>query len=587
MSARLRRLAADWQEVQKDFATHKNISVTPIAGDPPEKYNVTYLVNGIFLLPDGRIETLGRHEVEITLHADYPRYKPICKINTPIWHPNFRDGEVCIGDIWGAGESLSDIIINIGNMIQYKSWNSYSPLSFDAAKWAIENQHLFPVGTTDLYITESHSANENVSIDVFDTHETGTQTDAESSHAKIVVTEASHELEPSVKTKTNDTDFDITAEELAGIEFVPSVNRMQTIQGSLVRSKRIDFRTILAKGILWACIGAIFGYAFSEIWQNFSNRGVLILRVMNQQELADWRQYQLDNFAYLDNYLESAELTRLYNRIDLSEKEIKDYNEFSGRLYVGIWTMLFSLGLALFLGLGEGIYYGSKENALRFALIGTCISVLLGLISGYMAQVFYETYLNDESSNLASSLIRGVSWAMMGLGIGLSAGLIKPELRRLFFCTVGGLAGGFLGGFVFNYIFPIISLGTNDDGIVPRFVGLLITGLLIGLGIGLLEQVAKQAWLKVIRGDFEGKEYLVFAGTTSIGNNGKNTIVLFKDKLVGAHHCDIVQEGSRYVLVDKGTTTGTTVNGMRTTRHILRQGDAIAVGNSVLVFNTK
>ena len=52
-------------------------------------------------------------------------------------------------------------------------------------------------------------------------------------------------------------------------------------------------------------------------------------------------------------------------------------------------------------------------------------------------------------------------------------------------------------------------------------------GILIGVGVGLLEQFAKAAWLKVIRGEFEGKEYLVFAGTTSIGNNGKNTIVLF------------------------------------------------------------
>ena len=88
-------------------------------------------------------------------------------------------------------------------------------------------------------------------------------------------------------------------------------------------------------------------------------------------------------------------------------------------------------------------------------------------------------------------------------------------------------------------------------------------------------------------GEFEGKEYLVFAGTTSIGNNGKNTIVLFKDKLVGPHHCDINLEGSKYVLPDCGTPMGTIVNGQKTTRHVLKQGDAIAIGNSVLVFNTK
>ena len=129
--------------------------------------------------------------------------------------------------------------------------------------------------------------------------------------------------------------------------------------------------------------------------------------------------------------------------------------------------------------------------------------------------------------------------------------------------------------------------GIDDTGTGARAVGIIIMGLLIGLGIGLLEQFAKQAWLKVVRGEFEGKEYLVFAGTTSIGSSGKNTIVLFKDKLVGPHHCDIVLEGGQYVIVDRGTPMGTIVNGQKVMRHVLRQGDAISVGNSVLVFHTK
>lgn len=86
MTARERRLMSDYEQVKKDFAGHKNIIITPVGDIPPEKYHVTYFVNGIYLLPDGKIETLGRHEVDIILHADYPRYKPICKISTPIWH---------------------------------------------------------------------------------------------------------------------------------------------------------------------------------------------------------------------------------------------------------------------------------------------------------------------------------------------------------------------------------------------------------------------------------------------------------------------------------------------------------------------
>ena len=194
----------------------------------------------------------------------------------------------------------------------------------------------------------------------------------------------------------------------------------------------------------------------------------------------------------------------------------------------------------------------------------------------------YASMLGDEPSDIAAAFVRGLGWAIMGLGIGVAVGLIKPEKKRMLYCALGGLAGGFIGGFLFNYVCDVIP---ND--VVARGVAIVIMGLLIGLGVGLLEQFAKQAWLKVIRGEFEGKEYLVFAGTTSIGNNGKNTIVLFKDKLVGPHHCDIVLEGSKYVLHDCGTPMGTVVNGNRTTRHILRQGDAIAIGNSVLVFNTK
>ena len=206
----------------------------------------------------------------------------------------------------------------------------------------------------------------------------------------------------------------------------------------------------------------------------------------------------------------------------------------------------------------------------------------MGFISGYLAQWMYSAMLGDDPSLFASSLIRGIGWAVMGIGIGLAVGLIKPEKKRILFCVLGGLIGAFIGGFLFNYVCEIIP---ND--VVARAVAIVIMGGLIGVGVGLLEQFAKQAWLKVIRGEFEGKEYLVFAGTTSIGNNGKNTIVLFKDKLVGPHHCDIVLEGSKYVLVDCGTPMGTIVNGMKTSRHVLKQGDAIAIGNSVLVFNTK
>ncbi len=559
MTARMRRLASDWEQVKKDFTGHKNITVTPIEGQPPERYRVTYFVNGIYLLPDGRIETLGRHEIEISLHADYPRYKPVCKILTPIWHPNFRDGQICIGDIWGAGESLSDIIINIGDMIQYKSWNSYSPLSAEAAQWAMDNKYLFPVGNIDLYVADYASAKDTVEIDLMEDNNRdieGQSNSPESVNPTFTVSGAASDV---AEEETDKNDFEITAEELAGIEFIPTSQRMQTVShGGTVKGQKVNFKTVFMKGLLWALIGGAVGFILQEALDGSTDTEAIL----------EWMGYN-----------------GIYGLLDLDIDIAVSIIARAGRISSAIFSALIACGLGLFMGLGEGVFYGSKEKAVKYAAMGAGISLAVGFVSGYIAQWMYSEMLNEDASGLYAAFVRGLGWAIMGIGVGMSVGLIKPEKKRILFCVIGGMSGGFAGGFVFNFI--TLGIGENDTGTLSRAIGIIIMGLLIGLGIGLLEQFAKQAWLKVIRGEFEGKEYLVFAGTTSIGNNGKNTIVLFKDKLVGAHHCDIKLEGSKYVLVDCGTPMGTVVNGNRTARHILRQGDAISIGNSVLVFNTR
>lgn len=624
MDARLRRIASDYEQIKKDFAGHKNIIVTPIGEEPPEKYHVTYFVNGIYLQPDGRIETLSRHEVEITLHAEYPRYKPICKIETPIWHPNFRDGQICIGDIWGAGESLTDIIINIGDMIQYKSWNSYSPLSADAAAWAMDNKHLFPVGNVDLYVSDYASAKDDVEIDLF--AEDGSVIEDSNNAAQSSSDETTQQASVSMEEDAGN-DFEITAEELEGIEYVPIAERMQgasATAASTVKVK-INFKTILVKGILWALLGALIGFGFGEICQHTtSNSG--IANMLGYKDLSKYYKYQdkvdeLQNQVYdlfkkyceekgidpddddaFTNWLTSADEASLgvasdyydaYQKankqlyeayeddFDEDESDLKDAMAKVTRTSTAIWSGVIALFIGLFLGIGEGVYYGSKQNAIKYAVIGAIVSAVIGGVSGYLAQWMYASMLGDDPSDIAAALVRGLGWAIMGLGIGVAVGLIKPELKRIGSCAVGGLIGAFIGGCLFNYVGKLVP-----NAIASRGIAIIIMGILIGVGVGLLEQFAKSAWLKVIRGEFEGKEYLIFPGTTSIGNNSKNTIVLFKDKLVGPHHCDIVMQGSKYILKDCGTPMGTVVNGMKTTQHILRQGDAIAVGNSVLVFYT-
>ncbi len=631
MNARMRRLAADYEQIKKDFNGNKNIIIEPIGNEPPEKYNITFFLNGIYLLPDGRIETQSRHEVEISLHSDYPRQKPICKINTPIWHPNFRDGQICIGDIWGAGESLSDIIINIGDMIQYKSWNSYSPLSADAAQWAIEHKHIFPVGTINLYAVDYTASQKDVEINIQDEEVKpiveGDNDFLDTEEGKENLDDLEKKVDETESNAIKTNDFEIFAEDLEGVEFTPVEERMQTAShGGTVRGNKISFKTILVKGLLWACIGAILGFGVSELtsdvlsskniakalgytylakYYDLTEQSVEAFEELqadfkdyakqnnldyeDDEAMGDWIVNELDEYdirveRYLDGYEAASEALTSSESVDFRGNGVAQVDAVANitRLGTAFWSAIIALFIGLFLGIGEGVFYGSKRKAIKYALVGAGISIVIGGISGYFAQWMYSELLSDYTSDFVDSLVRGIGWALMGLGIGVSAGLIRVELKRIIFCALGGLLGGFIGGFLFNFIVGIVP---ND--IIARGIGIVLMGTLIGVGVGLLEQFAKQAWLKVIRGEFEGKEYLVFAGTTSIGNNGKNTIVLFKDKLVEPHHCDIILEGSKYVLVDAGTSIGTVVNGNRITRHMLQQGDAIAIGKSVLVFNVK
>jgi len=150
-SARLRRLYADYQQVVADLSGHPYIKVTPVQGDPPERYVVEYRVRGLELDPaTNRPRARDYHKAQIYLHRDYPREKPKCVLETPIFHPNFGS-YICIGDHWAAGETLVDIIIKIGQMIMYQDYNPKSPLNGIAAQWAVQNERLLPVDNKDLY----------------------------------------------------------------------------------------------------------------------------------------------------------------------------------------------------------------------------------------------------------------------------------------------------------------------------------------------------------------------------------------------------------------------------------------------------
>lgn len=144
-SPRTRRLLQDKEMLKTLLEGWPLIQVTGKAGIPPEIYRFTYNLRGLYVSPSGEILERDTHVLEVNLSLGYPRRAPQCRMLTPVFHPNFDDSMVCIGDFWAASEGLDDLIIRIGRMISYQEYNTKSPLNGLAAKWAAQNAHLLPI----------------------------------------------------------------------------------------------------------------------------------------------------------------------------------------------------------------------------------------------------------------------------------------------------------------------------------------------------------------------------------------------------------------------------------------------------------
>ena len=150
LSPRQRRLFSDHKMMVKCFSSFPYIVLEQAIGNPPEKYIVDYYVRGIERIEGKKIIYRNNHRVEIVLPGTYPRTPPTCRMLTPIFHPNIEPAVICIGDHWTAGERLCDLVVRIGEIITYQSYNIKSPLDGEAAMWADLHQDFLPIDKTDL-----------------------------------------------------------------------------------------------------------------------------------------------------------------------------------------------------------------------------------------------------------------------------------------------------------------------------------------------------------------------------------------------------------------------------------------------------
>lgn len=159
-TVRLRRLQADYEAIKRLVRLHPRIRIEGVTGNPPERYRFVLLLPSLRSV-DERVEVAGEHRVEVFLPLGYPRDAPLCRMLTPVFHPNIAPHAICIGDTWTAGEPLPSLVQRIGEMLVFQSYNVKSPLNGLAARWAEENAASLPLTREEIFVDlESHARGE-------------------------------------------------------------------------------------------------------------------------------------------------------------------------------------------------------------------------------------------------------------------------------------------------------------------------------------------------------------------------------------------------------------------------------------------
>jgi hypothetical protein len=162
-------------------------------------------------------------------------------------------------------------------------------------------------------------------------------------------------------------------------------------------------------------------------------------------------------------------------------------------------------------------------------------------------------------------------------------------MRKVVNGIVGGVIGGLMGGVLFDLMRGVATSDEHD--LLPRSslaIGLVVLGLCIGLMIGLAQVILREAWLRVEAGFRPGRELILSKPDTTIGRAESCDIGLFGDANIEKVHARVRLSGSRWLVADGDTHSGTYVNDQRIAEPTpLRSGDTIRVGNSVIRFGER
>lgn len=255
--------------------------------------------------------------------------------------------------------------------------------------------------------------------------------------------------------------------------------------------------------------------------------------------------------------------------------------------------------IGLFIGAADGLVCRLPRRALLCGFVGLLVGFVGGFVCSLIANIVYSPLSelamrqSGRGENLSAFgfviqvIGRSFAWCLAGMAMGLGQGIALRSKRLLLYGFLGGVVGGLLGGLLFDPIDMIVLGPDKPSAHWSRLIGFSVIGLSVGGMIGVVELLARDAWLRMTQGPLTGKEFLIFKDVINVGASPRSDIYLFNDPLVAQQHALIRALGDECEVEARQSTNPVLLNNRPITRARLRHGDNVTIGRTSFVFQQR
>jgi len=259
------------------------------------------------------------------------------------------------------------------------------------------------------------------------------------------------------------------------------------------------------------------------------------------------------------------------------------------------------LALGSLVGAASGLLAGLRRGGKYNVMVSVALGLVLGAIGATFAHgpasaLFSALGGNAMGNPVQNILPRTAAFLPLGGLLGLAVGASQRALRP----AVAGLVGGLIAAFATGAVFDLLSAAlasakvlssspgtTVETGSPGRALMCLGLGLGVGLFTGIADRVSRRAWIRLVLGRNEGRDWPLDSATTLIGRDERAHVPVFSDPNLPPLAAVIERRSGRYTLVDPGTPIGVGHNGVRVPSAELRSGDTIQIGSLQFEFQTR